>query len=121
MVLEAATAEDDSGKGPSKDSLESSDSSKVSSKQCWPERNLAVDCFAGRQRLAASEVEESSRWIPLEPPPLPRFWVADATWALPAAVRGDFKAISGREVLPDAVAPCSGWGFYGGQGCPHDG
>ena len=33
MVLEAATVEGDPEKGPSNDSLESSDSSKVSSKQ----------------------------------------------------------------------------------------
>ena len=41
MVLEAATVEEDPEKGPSKDSLESSDSSKVSSKQGHSGRHVA--------------------------------------------------------------------------------
>ena len=94
MVLESTTVEDDPEKGPSNDLLESSDSSKVSSKQGWNEQNLAV-CFTWRRHLATSGAKKSSRRIPLEPPPLPHFWVAFAIWALPAAMQGDFKAISG--------------------------
>ena len=72
VVLEATAVEEDPEKGPSNDSLESSDSSLVSSKQ-GRSGPYAAGGFSWHRRLPVSGVEGSSRWMPLEPSPRPRF------------------------------------------------
>ena len=60
-------------KGPSKDSLESSESSNMSS-YCGRqllEESGGLDRFLC---LAPPGVDESSRRMPLDPPPRPHFW-----------------------------------------------
>ena len=91
-------------KGPSKDLLESLESSNLSSYcgQQLLEESGSLDHFLC---LVPPDADESSRWMPLDPPPQPHFWEVAANWAFPAFEQGAFWVTSGRAWPLEAGGP----------------